>query len=732
MNKILSLLKKRKKLIALLSLAVWFYTYSFFFWWGPSQSQIQMLSSSRVVEVKQEDIVSSLSLLGKSKIKNEQSLNFNVEGTVSEVHVKQGDKVEKGTLLANVNPTKILNEVRTNTIALEDARRRYNSRLENIVTEKEKLINNINLKKQEQEKKKKEITHVKNEQKLQLENKEIELENARIEFKKAKNNLDIRLMSTSRIPREKQIAFEEAQKDYIQQSKDYQKDVSLLDTNLQKNIREYGLNFTVEYNSLKEAQRSVEASLKSFNNLLKINPDYEVENTQLKQYFSAKNSVYKSDATKYYRETWGAYEKIQDYIKNKTSFSSIQELLEVNALEIELYQALWKLAENISKGADESIYSFWIAEKGVFRSYKSSAESLITDSASKLVNLKKRQDEIRLMTDPSSANDKKVLELEKRKNALEKLAFELEKMKKELESLSWVNPDKITQIKLDLKTKENDLKLKEIEYVKFSENQKYDLTSMQSSYKNLDIEIRESEKRLSEYSNSRNEGVSAAKSSVRQAKITLEDSQKKLDDYRLIAPFSGIISEINMNVWDNLSSENKKTISIQNPNIIEINSDVDQVDLIKISKWASAIVKFNAYQDLTFTGSILNISSSPKGGEWASQYGVTIIVDVSQSDKKIYSGMTANIEIVLKKLENVITVTNTSLEVDPDNGKQTVTVIADDGTETSRIVETWFSDGKRTEIISGLKTGEKIREINFEKNTIPLEKFGGEDSMMMY
>lgn len=678
-------------------------------------------------------MVSSLSLLGKSKIKNEQSLNFNVEGTVSQIHVKQGDKVEKGTLLANVNPTKILNEVRTNTIALEDARRRYNSRLGNIGTEKEKLVNDIALKKQEQAKKKKEIEHLKNEQKLQLENKKIELENARIEFKKAKNNLDIRLMSTSRIPREKQIAFEEAQKDYIQQSKDYQRDVSLLDTNLQKNINEYGLNFTVEYNSLKESQRSVEASLKSFNNLLRINPDYEVENPQLKQYFSAKNSVYKSDATKYYRETWEAYGKIEDYIKNKTSFSSIQELLEVNALEIELYQALWKLAENISKGADESIYSLGIAEKGTFDAYKSQAESLITSSATKLVNLKKRREEIKLITDPNSANEKQVLELQKRKNALEKSAFELEKMKKELESLSWVNPDEITQIKLDLKTKENDLKLKEIEYVKFSENQKYDLNSIQSNYKNLGIEIREANKRLAEYSGSRNESVSAAKSSVRQAKITLEDSQKKLDNYRLIAPFSWIISEMNMNVWDNLSSENKKSISIQNPNIIEISSNVDQVDLIKISKWASAIVKFNAYQDVTFTGSIFNISSSPESNAGASQYGVTIIVDVSGSDKKIYSGMTANIEIVLKKLENVITVANTSIETNPESNQKTVTVVVDDGTETSRVVETWFSDGKRTEITSGLKPGEKIREINFEKNTIPVESFGwGEGGMIMY
>lgn len=86
--RVFSFLRKRKRLSFFLLLCIAGGIFSYFFFFKGTQDTLSQESSEQIIDVVRQDLVSSLSLLGKSKIKNEQSLNFNTQGKVTAVYVE--------------------------------------------------------------------------------------------------------------------------------------------------------------------------------------------------------------------------------------------------------------------------------------------------------------------------------------------------------------------------------------------------------------------------------------------------------------------------------------------------------------------------------------------------------------------------------------------------------------------------------------------------------------------
>jgi multidrug efflux pump subunit AcrA (membrane-fusion protein) len=84
------------------------------------------------------------------------------------------------------------------------------------------------------------------------------------------------------------------------------------------------------------------------------------------------------------------------------------------------------------------------------------------------------------------------------------------------------------------------------------------------------------------------------------------------------------------------------------------------------------------------------------------------ILKFNKEDSRIMPGMTANIDILSNKKENVIYVPSRAIIT--KNGKKFVKLVINDKNQTKEIniaVGIRGSDG-RTEVISGLKVGDKI------------------------
>jgi len=72
-------------------------------------------------QIGRRDIVSTIKALGKVTLANEQQMRFNVLGEVENVHVKEGDEVKRGDLIAELDKTDPLADIRQAELSVADA-----------------------------------------------------------------------------------------------------------------------------------------------------------------------------------------------------------------------------------------------------------------------------------------------------------------------------------------------------------------------------------------------------------------------------------------------------------------------------------------------------------------------------------------------------------------------------------------------------------------------------------
>ena len=68
--------------------------------------------------------------------------------------------------------------------------------------------------------------------------------------------------------------------------------------------------------------------------------------------------------------------------------------------------------------------------------------------------------------------------------------------------------------------------------------------------------------------------------------------------------------------------------------------------------------------------------------------------------------MTTNAQFILKEVKDVLILSNKSIKL--KDGNQVVNVKNEDGTLREVTIQTGFSDGRNSEVLSGLKEGDTV------------------------
>ncbi len=77
-----------------------------------------------------------------------------------------------------------------------------------------------------------------------------------------------------------------------------------------------------------------------------------------------------------------------------------------------------------------------------------------------------------------------------------------------------------------------------------------------------------------------------------------------------------------------------------------------------------------------------------------------------EPQEELLQGMTCSVKFIQKRVENVLTLANKAITL--TDGKQTVIVQMADGSHEEREIKTGFSDGRTSEVTSGLSAGEIV------------------------
>ena len=132
---------------------------------------------------------------------------------------------------------------------------------------------------------------------------------------------------------------------------------------------------------------------------------------------------------------------------------------------------------------------------------------------------------------------------------------------------------------------------------------------------------------------------------------------------------------------------------------------VDESDIGQVLVGQRVKVTVDAYPGKRFDGSVVRIS--PRGVNVSNVVTFEVKVEVTAPEKALLRPeMTANVEILVAEKADVLLAPSDAIV--RKGGKATVTVKKADGATEAREVRTGISDGRRTEILSGLAAGETV------------------------
>lgn len=210
-----------------------------------------------------------------------------------------------------------------------------------------------------------------------------------------------------------------------------------------------------------------------------------------------------------------------------------------------------------------------------------------------------------------------------------------------------------------------------------------------------------------------NLAIMQLQSKLNTAQENYDDAEADLKSLTDLVDNSGIIySEVDGRVSSvnvvadqylsiaNNSSTTQTIMSISKQNEVYIPVSVSEEDILDIEIGQQVEIEFTAYNDLKFDGEVESIvTTSSKMGASAVSYTVNIKL-TGEDIPQIYSGMSAEINIIRKKVSNILYVKNNAITF--ENGSSYVNVKDSSGNPSKTKVVTGFSDGQYTEIVSGL------------------------------
>lgn len=236
---------------------------------------------------------------------------------------------------------------------------------------------------------------------------------------------------------------------------------------------------------------------------------------------------------------------------------------------------------------------------------------------------------------------------------------------------------------------------------------------------------------------------------VKSASATVKEAKDNLGRTTIYSPENGTISMLNVELGERVLGTQQMTgteiLRVANLNNMEVEVDVNENDIVKISIGDSTNIQVDAYLKKEFKGVVTSISNSASAATTADQvtnFKVKVRIlkesyqDLTEGKPATFSpfrpGMTATVDIITTRKEKVLGVPISAVVVKsdttatkkfameekageegdkslPKSDKKFECVFVKVGDKAKiRIVKTGIQDDSKIEILSGLKAGDEI------------------------
>jgi HlyD family secretion protein len=207
--------------------------------------------------------------------------------------------------------------------------------------------------------------------------------------------------------------------------------------------------------------------------------------------------------------------------------------------------------------------------------------------------------------------------------------------------------------------------------------------------------------------------VNEARAQVAQAEAAVERAEEELANATIKAPIRGTVLTRDVEIGSpvssilNLGASASLVMTLGDIRQVFVRGKVDEADIGLVRLGMPARITTESFKDRTFHGRVTQIS--PIGVEKDNVTTFEVEVSIDNPGQELKANMTANAEIVLEEHADTLVIPEAAISYDAQ--KNATVDVADPASDTGRRrvpIKLGIGNGTKTEVLDGLKQGEKV------------------------
>lgn len=191
-----------------------------------------------------------------------------------------------------------------------------------------------------------------------------------------------------------------------------------------------------------------------------------------------------------------------------------------------------------------------------------------------------------------------------------------------------------------------------------------------------------------------------------EAEVSLWEAEVELG--RIEAPIDAVVTDRLIEVGTNVS-ENQRLFTIEDHDLLVARPGVPENDVVHLRKGQDVEMSFDAFPEMTFTGTIRRIF--PAADAMSRLFTVEVEIDQERAPGPIYPGYLSRVHFTTDERSGVTAIPHEALI--SENGKTLVYVIENDTAYRREIEQGVRRDGQ-VEVMAGLEAGEIVAAGNLD------------------
>jgi RND family efflux transporter MFP subunit len=203
-------------------------------------------------------------------------------------------------------------------------------------------------------------------------------------------------------------------------------------------------------------------------------------------------------------------------------------------------------------------------------------------------------------------------------------------------------------------------------------------------------------------SGEKKEEVRSAMKGLTQAEIQVKSAQINLEKTKIKAPFSGIITDVQVSPQEHITS-GRDLFVLVNISHIQVYAKVLESEIGKMKKGREVTLHFSAYPDKVFKGEVKSISPVVNPEDKTCK----VIIDMANPEEEIKPGMHAEVEIAAEIYKDKLLIPQ---EAVLDRGGRKLAFVVEEGLAKWRYIQLGLENDEFAEVLPSDREGEGIKE----------------------